>query len=367
MEPEKQTLLPLYAHLVVGWTGRDVSDCLSAAEKGLLVLPLVADVAGVVIANMLLAERVHELETSTNLQALTERELLNAELLATVSHELRSPLSSIKGYAATLLRHEHRILREERREFLVEINEASNRLEVVINRLLEMSQFDTGAIMLDPTPVNLVHLVNEAITALGEQVREKLVVSADLQHQEQREDTSMVGPSPGPERTTITVRLEDLHGMLTNEEPVIQADRLRLREVLDNLLENALTYSTEGGEIEVILRPVVAAGAMGQRHNSSGNDVYNGKEPAPMVPLPEQQQMIEMCVRDYGTGIPHEQLGRIFDRFHRVDTRLTREVSGLGLGLAICKRIVELHKGVIWAESEPGKGSAFHVWLPLKL
>ncbi len=76
--------------------------------------------------------------------------------------------------------------------------------------------------------------------------------------------------------------------------------------------------------------------------------------------------MIEVCVRDHGIGIPHEQLERIFDRFYRVDTRLTREVNGLGLGLAICKRIVELHKGVIWAESELGKGSAFHVWLPLE-
>jgi signal transduction histidine kinase len=364
---EKRTLLPLYAHLVVGWTGREVSDCLSAAEKGHLVLSLVADVAGAVIANMLLAERVRELETSANLQALNERELLKAELLATVSHELRSPLSSIKGYAATLLRHEHRIPREERREFLVAINEASNRLEVVIDRLLEMSQFDTGAIMLDPTPVNLVHLVHEAINALGERVREKLVVNADLQHQEQQEDTSEADLSPGPVLTTIAVRLENLHGMLTNEEPVIQADRLRLREVLDNLLENALTYSTEGGEIEVILRPVVAAGNIGQRRTSPGNDERNGKEPDLMVPLPEQQQMIEMCVRDHGIGIPHEQLGHIFDRFHRVDTRLTREVNGLGLGLAICKRIVELHKGVIWAESELGKGSAFHVWLPLKL
>ena len=366
MGPENQTLLPLYAHLVLGWTGKDGSDCLSAAEKSRLVFPLVADVAGAVIANILLAERVHELETSTNRQALREMELLKSELLATVSHELRSPLSSIKGYAATLLRHEHRIPREERREFLVAINEASDRLEIVIDRLLEISQLDTGTIMLDPTPVNLVHLVHEAITALGEQVREKLVVSADLQHQEQQEDTSMAGPPPGPERTTIAVRLEDLHGMLTNEEPVIQADRIRLREVLDNLLENALTYSTEGGTIEVIVRPVIAAGNIGKTRTTVGNDARNRKEPAIMLTLPEQQQMIEVCVRDHGIGIPHEQLERIFDRFYRVDTRLTREVNGLGLGLAICKRIVELHKGVIWAESELGKGSAFHVWLPLE-
>ena len=75
--------------------------------------------------------------------------------------------------------------------------------------------------------------------------------------------------------------------------------------------------------------------------------------------------MVEICVRDHGIGIPPAHLERIFDRFHRVDTRLTREVNGLGLGLAICKRIVELHGGVIWAESEVGKGSAFHVWLPM--
>jgi signal transduction histidine kinase len=76
--------------------------------------------------------------------------------------------------------------------------------------------------------------------------------------------------------------------------------------------------------------------------------------------------MLEMCVTDSGQGIPVEHLERIFDRFHRVDTRLTREVNGLGLGLAICKRIVELHNGVIWAENKPhGRGSAFYVRLPM--
>ena len=75
--------------------------------------------------------------------------------------------------------------------------------------------------------------------------------------------------------------------------------------------------------------------------------------------------MVEICVRDNGIGIPTAHLERIFDRFHRVDTRLTREVNGIGLGLAICKRIVELHGGMIWAESEIGIGSTFHVWLPI--
>ena len=91
---------------------------------------------------------------------------------------------------------------------------------------------------------------------------------------------------------------------------------------------------------------------------------------APLVNAQQQgladlPAMVEICVCDSGIGIPGEHLERIFDRFHRVDTRLTREVDGLGLGLAICKRIVELHKGRIWAESLPGEGSTFHVLLPV--
>src|SRR5438067_12765807 len=105
-------------------------------------------------------------------RSLQEMELLKAELLATVSHELRSPLASIKGYAATLLRHERRISREERHEFLVAINDASNRLEVVVNRLLEMSQLDTGAITIEHTTIDLVHLVCEAIAVVEQRLDE---------------------------------------------------------------------------------------------------------------------------------------------------------------------------------------------------
>src|SRR5438876_7273547 len=113
-----------------------------------------------------------QLETAEQNMSPEAMELLKAELLATLSHELRSPLASIKGYAATLLRHEQRISREERREFLLAINDASDRLAVVIDRLLEMSQLETGTITIDRAPVNPVHLVREALIAIGQRVKE---------------------------------------------------------------------------------------------------------------------------------------------------------------------------------------------------
>ncbi len=345
-----QTLFPSYALLVLGWTGND-DTCLSAVEKGQIILPLVTDVAGAVLANMLLVGRVHELEVSANRKALREMELLKAELLATVSHELRSPLASIKGYAATLLRHERRISREERHEFLVAINEASDRLALVIDRLLEMSQLETGSITIEPTSVNLAYLVREAITA----VEQGLARPGEAGHPDDTVD--------GQRRYTFTLRLEDRFGRTTGDEPIVQADRHRLREVLDNLLENAIHYSPDGGTIEVLIRPLVTAEQAATERPGPGND--GGKKTGTLPPVPGAQQMVEMCVRDQGIGIPRAHLERIFDHFHRLDTSLTREVNGLGLGLAICKRIVELHDGVIWAESEEGCGSTFHVWLPM--
>jgi signal transduction histidine kinase len=322
-----QTFLPLYALLILGWDGKDERVCIAAAKKGQTILPLVADVAGSAMVNILLVERIHELEAIADRKSLRDMELLKAELLATVSHELRSPLASIKGYAATLLRHERRILREERHEFLLAITEASDRLADVIDRLLELSQLETGDINIELSAVNLAYLAREAITAA-----------------EQR----LMAPEHADRPCPLALRLEDGRGMPTNEEPVIWADRHRLREVLDNLLENAIHYSPEGGAIEITIRPIFTPG-----HT--------------IIPATQQawQEMVEICVRDHGIGIPPAHLGRVFDRFHRVDTRLTREVNGIGLGLAICKRIIELHGGMIWAESEESLGSAFHVWLPV--
>ena len=341
--------LPLHALLVLGWDGNDERTCMVASKKGQAVLPLVADVAGSAMMNILLVERNYELEALADRKALREMELLKAELLATVSHELRSPLASVKGYAATLLRHERRISREERHEFLLAIKEASDRLEAVIDRLLEISQLEAGGITIERSSVDLAYLVREAITSIERRLGES----------EQEASASDI-----QSRYTFSLSLLDHFGMPTRDEPIIQADRNRLREVLDNLLENAIKYSPEGGAIEVVVRPLVASGQADRSRTVPSNSDHDKKMGMPPS-VPRPRHMVELCVRDNGIGIPPAHLKQIFDRFHRVDTRLTREVGGLGLGLSICKRIVELHGGIIWAESDVGRGSAFHVWLPM--
>ncbi len=277
-----------------------------------------------------------------------DKQVYGTELLVTVSHELRSPLASIKGYAATLLRHDRRIARDERHEFLIAINEASDRLATLIDRLLEMSQFDTDTITIERSPINLVHLLHEAIYAAEQRL---LAFQTDTLHVQKQ--------------CTFNLRLEDGYGRGTSDEPVIQGDRRRLREVLDNLLENAITYSPEDGVIEVVVRPVVASLHADRERTLSGGYSSSGPGRTAEFAIAGKQRMIEMCIRDSGKGIPPEHLESIFERFHRIDTRLTREVGGLGLGLTICKRIVELHEGAIWAESVIGQGSTCHVWLPI--
>ncbi len=322
---------PLHALLILGWDSLENGTSGISMERGRTLLPFVADAAAGVIVSILLAERVHALETAAEQQALHEADHLKAELLGTMNHELRSPLAAIKGYAATLIRHEKRLSREERYEFLSAINQASDRLETIVERLLEMSELETGTVPMNRSSVDLVHLASEAIAALQERVAVQ---------------------SPG--LFTFKLSIEHANGTPARHVPLVMGDLRRLREVLDNLLENALKFSPKGGTIKVILRPATDDRTLDRNQQESG-------QKAPLT----SPNMVEVCVCDNGIGIPGEQLDRIFDHFHRVDTRLTREINGLGLGLAICKRIIELHDGNIWAHSSPGEGSTFHVLLPV--
>lgn len=273
-----------------------------------------------------------ELDTDTTHSSPASQELLKADVLGTVSHELRGPLTAIKGYATTLLRHDRHLGRQERHQFLQAISEASDRLEVIVERLLEVSQLETGQVTLQLSPVDMAYVAGEALMALKERVE---------------------GKKPG--RFTFRLVLQHEDGTAAPDVPLVQADPRRLREVLDNLLDNAIQYSPEGGAISVELQPVIQVWpAKGTQETVSTSEV------------PAVQHMLEIRVADEGQGIPAEHLERIFNRFHRVDTSLIREANGLGLGLSICKYLVELHHGLIWAENRPaGRGSIFHLRLPV--
>lgn len=274
-------------------------------------------------------------EVLNRAEALRQADRLKAELLGTVSHELRSPLAAIRGYAETLRRHGRRISRDERQDFLLAIVQASDRLQVVIDRVLELSELATGTLPHHLIPLDILPVIDEAVATCARKAHQ-----ADSRQWDFR---------------VIAGEVEDGNARAV---PLIRADPRLLSDVLDNLLENAVHYSPEGGQITITVWPRQADD---QQATQSGPPERVDVENPPALAVPS----LEIAVRDSGVGIPPEHLGRIFERFHRVDTRLTREVDGLGVGLAICKQIVDLHAGAIWAESEPGAGSTFHVLLPL--
>jgi signal transduction histidine kinase len=312
------------AHVFLDW--EEALPLHLLKQRASLLLEEVSGGIKDMLIHLLLISRIRALEQEVAARSDDQMELFKSELLASVSHELRSPLASIKGYAATLLLHDRRIVREERLEFLRAIEQASKRLEEVVDRLLEMSLLETGKLILHLAPVNLIHLLQEALTAREMNAREKMEAAT---RPDKRPMVFQMQPIDQPEEDFITL-----------------ADRQRLREVFDHVLSNAVNYSPDGGTITVgINRTHATALSMAS----------------------QKQDLIEICIQDEGMGVSLAHQSRIFERFYRIDTSLTREINGLGLGLTFCERILELHQGQIWVESQEGLGSTFHIALPVNI
>lgn len=232
-----------------------------------------------------------------------EEEEIKSTFTSIISHELKTPVALIKGYAQTLARPDAKWDAETARQSLEVIEEEADRLEALINNLLDASRIQASGLRLDYGDVNLERLV------------ERVAQGYRLQTQDHQIELDF------PEKL-----------------PTIWGDEERLRQVITNLVGNAIKYSPQGGVIRIGgWLEELAEGATGRR--------------------------VVIYVADQGIGIPVHELPHIFERFYRVDSTLRRSTAGAGLGLYLSKAIVEAHGGQIWAHSEANKGTTFFVAL----
>jgi two-component system, OmpR family, phosphate regulon sensor histidine kinase PhoR len=258
------------------------------------------------------------------------------DFVANASHELKTPLTAIRGYSETLLDDD--IPDELRRRFTASIHTNAQRLQGILDDLMDLSQIESGAWPLHPEPLHLAETALDAWQQFADAAAEKGVsFSTDI-----AADCSMIA-----------------------------ADSQALRQVFTNLFSNALRYTDAGGRIEVRARPDTGfptrRGADGDRDvvSNEGDVVSNeGDVVNNEGDVVSSVRGVRIEVRDTGSGIASPHLGRIFERFYRADPARSRAEGGTGLGLAIVRHLVERHGGSIGAESELGRGTTIHFTLP---
>lgn len=244
-------------------------------------------------------ERSYEKLTQTY-QELERVNMMKTQFIDIVSHELRTPLTVMRGYLELMESEYASKLDKKFASRLATIKANTDRLYTLVENMLDVSRLEKGSLQIHPELVR--------IEAILEEVVQQRMKDAEGKHQ------------------TLSVEVE---GQLS---PVM-ADRRRIKDVFNNILDNAIRYTQEGGRIQVGAR--------------------------------DEGRIIHIWFKDNGIGIPLENLGRIFDRFHIVTSNdLSHQVDRLGLGLPISKGIVEAHGGRLWVESQVGKGSVFHINLP---
>ncbi len=250
----------------------------------------------------------HALEEARDeaLKKRFEAETANASktaFLANMSHELRTPLNAILGFSEIISQECFGPVGNERyRDYAGDIHSSGAHLLSLINDLLDVAKIEAGRMDIAPHPLDAARTFDIALKLVGAKAREK--------------------------DQTLVISMDD-------DAPELWADERAVKQVLINLVSNAVKFTPVGGRIEVI-----------------GGRAANGD--------------FQIRVRDNGPGIPPDKLDKIFSPFNQVDNRFDRQAGGTGLGLALVRGLVELHGGRAWMESEFGKGCSVFVTLPVK-
>lgn len=228
---------------------------------------------------------------------------MKQNFVSIAAHELRTPLTAIKGYLSVFMKDYESSLNKDQKELLGHIESSTNQLLNLVENLLNVSRVERGALSLHTESLDWPTLVKEGVEDFRENAVEKNI------HLE-------LAPA-------------------SNEIPKVLADKVRIKEVLANLIANALNYTPTGGIVKVSIE------------NGSGEVITH--------------------VADNGSGIPEGALPNLFNKFFRVTHGLTQNTNaqGTGLGLYISKAIIDMHKGKIWVRSLEGKGSIFSFSLPV--
>jgi PAS domain S-box-containing protein len=244
-------------------------------------------------------ERSYEklIQTYQELERVTK---MKTQFIDVVSHELRTPLTVMRGYL-DLLESEYAPVADPKfSQKLKTIRTNTDKLYALVESMLDVSRLEKGILQINVEPTKIDTILDEVVKVRSHDAADK--------------------------KQTISLEVE-------GEMPLIMADRRRIRDVFNNIIDNSVKYTEEGGKVQIGAR--------------------------------DEGKMMHVWIKDNGVGIPLENLGRIFDRFYIVSSDdLSHQVDRIGLSLPISKGIVEAHGGRIWVESQVGKGSVFHISLP---
>jgi signal transduction histidine kinase len=268
------------------------ADNANYTEEDIIILEILALYAAMAVWNSNLEGQI-----KSSLSEVAELDRLKSNFIGITSHELRTPLGLILGHA-TFLRE---TIAEENREPIETIIRNATRLKEIIESMTDVDNYESGVARIRQDTISISRVVTDVVSSFQDMAASKnITLQADIKD-------------------------KDLQ---------VEADANKITVAISNLIRNALTFTNEGGKVQVAVESVTGH--------------------------------VEISVKDNGIGIPASDIAHIFDRFFQVESHLTRHHTGMGLGLSVAKTMIEMHGGRIWVESVEGEGSTFSFLLPLR-